>query len=87
MIEFLKKLYEELYDLPNFYLGIEDGWKSHAFCAIFLILMVLSFIFIIKNAIEVHKSRRERMKSLKNIKKMLLRPFDEDLNKKKKNVR
>jgi len=87
MIEFLKRAYEELYDLPNFYLGIEDGWKSHTFSVLFLILMIAGFTFIIKSMLQVRKSRKERMKMLRRMNKTLLGPYDQKLNEKNENIR
>lgn len=87
MFEFLKKAYEELYDLPNFYLGIEDGWKSHMFAILFFILMAISASWVIKMMLELRKSRKDRKRAFIEIERQILKPYDQKLNEKNDNIR
>lgn len=82
MLEFLKQRYYELYDLPNYYLGIEEEWKCHVFSILFIIILIISSIWVIKTGIEIYKSKKERMKSFRSIQKSLMAHYDKkDKNK------
>lgn len=81
MIQFLKDRYYELYDLPHFYLGINDEWKCHLFSILYIIILLILIILIIKIFFEIRKSRKERMKSFRHIEKTLLKPYDNNKNK------
>jgi len=85
MLEFLKQRYYELYDLPSFHLGIEDPWKCHVFSILFIIILLVVIAWIIKTGIEVSKSKRERMRSLRKIQKTLMEHYD-DKNKNENNI-
>jgi len=87
MNEFLKRAYAELYDLPNFYIGIDDGWKSHVFAILFLILMFGAIVWLVKMMIELRRGRKDRKKVLRNIERSMLTPYDQKLNEKNKNIR
>jgi len=87
MIEFIKRRYEELYDLPTFYLGIDEGWKAHMFCALFLLLMAIAIWWFIRQAKEWRKNRIEQKKILRNIEKSILENYNQKLNEKNENIR
>jgi len=80
-------MYESAYDLPNYYLKIEDPTYCHIFTILFIILLVVAWIFVIKLIISTHKIRRERKEIEKRIRKILFTSLgDKDINKKLKNI-
>ena len=87
MIEFFKKAYEQVYDFPYYYLGIQGETACHIF-SIFLILAIfLGGALIIKEAIGFRKRGKERKKLLRKMEKSLLGALGEhDKNKKVKNT-
>jgi len=87
MIEFLKRAYAELYDLPAYYIGIEEGWRCHVFSILFLIMLASVFVWLVKMSLEFRKNSKQGKRTLKNIEKYLLNPYDKKLNEKNKNVR
>ena len=87
MIEFLKRAYEELYDLPAYYIGIEEGWRCHVFSILFLIMIAAVIVWFVKMSIGFRKSSKQGKRTLKNIQKSLLDPYDQKLNEKNKNIR
>lgn len=87
MKEFFKRLYEEAYDLPNFYLEIENELYCHVFTSFFILALVLSFALGIRFFILDHKSRKKKKKTLINMEKNVLRVLEEkDKNKKERNI-
>jgi hypothetical protein len=85
--DFLERFYEDIYSLPNFYLGIEDEYTCHVFSISFLIFLLLMSIFIIKTGIGASTLKKERGKIKKRINKMILGVVEEkDKNKKEKNI-
>jgi hypothetical protein len=85
MLEFLIDRYYELYDLPNFYLGIEEPWKCHLFSILFIVILIILTIWVIKTGKEIYLSKIERIKQLRKIQKTLMKPYD-NKNKNKKNI-
>jgi hypothetical protein len=80
-------MYYDAYDLPNYYLKIEDPLYCHIFTIVFLILLTAFIIFDIKLIIETHKIRRERKAIDRRIEKLLFGNLgDKDKNKKLKNI-
>lgn len=87
MIELLKRMYESAYDLPYYYLKIENETYCHIFTILFLISLAALITLVIKLIIETHKIRKERKKIEANIRKMLFTNLgDKDINKKLKNI-
>ena len=87
MWEFLKRAYEEVYDLPNFYLGFEEEWYCHVFSVLFLLAMFLSIAYVFQIMFRGSKKRRiEERKRKRSIERMILGVLEEkDKNKKVKN--
>ena len=85
MLEFLKRLYYEAYDLPAFYIGIDEGWKSHLFTIFFILALFLSFAYIIRLMIGSKKERKARREMKRKMERSLLDVFEEH-NKNKKNL-
>jgi len=85
MIEFFKKAYYDAYDLPNFYLGIENELYCHAFTIFFILAIFLSFLYIGRLIIGSKESRRKKRKQRIKMEKMVLGVL-EDKNKNKKNI-
>lgn len=83
MIEILKKIYESAYELPSFYLGIENETYCHIFTSFFILALLLSLILIIKMAIGTKKERRDRRERKRKMEKNILKVLEErDKNKK-----
>jgi len=84
--EFLKRAYEEAYDLPNFYLGIENELYCHVFTIFFLIALFTAVALNIKMVLSMRGSKKERKAWKKKIEKSILGVLEEkDKNKKAKN--
>ena len=80
-------MYESAYDLPNYYLKIEDPTYCHIFTILFLICLASLITFVVKLIIETHKIRKERKRIEANIRKLLFTNLgDKDINKKLKNI-
>ena len=87
MKEFLKRMYEQAYDVPNFYLGIENELYCHVFTIFFILLLFLAFAYLIKMYSSLGGGRRERLKRKREMDKMILGILEEkDKNKKVKNI-
>ena len=85
MIDFFKRLYLEAYDLPNFYLGIENELYCHVFTAFFILALFLSFIYIGRLAIGSKKERMEKRELKRKMEKSILEALEEK-NKNKENI-
>ena len=80
-------MYEQAYDVPNFYLGIENELYCHVFTIFFILLLFLGFAYIIKLYFSLGDGRKERKKRRKEMDKMILGILEEkDKNKKAKNI-
>jgi hypothetical protein len=87
ILEFLKRMYEDAYDLPNFYLGIEDELYCHVFTIFFLIALLFSFLLLLKIILGRRETRKEDIKRTKRIEKSILGVLEsKDKNKKEKNI-
>lgn len=87
MKEFFKRLYYEAYDLPNFYLGIENETYCHIFTSFFLLALVLSWALIVRYIILDQKSRKKDRELRKRMEKNILNVLEEkDKNKKQGNI-
>lgn len=87
MKEFLKRMYEQAYDVPNFYLGIENEIYCHVFTIFFILLLFLGFAFIIKLYFSLGDGRKEKRKRRREMDKNILRILEEkNKNKKVKNI-
>ena len=87
MIEFLKKAYEQVYDLPYYYLGIQGETACHIFSIFFILALFLSMALIIKEMIGFQKRGMEKKKLRRKIERSLLDALGEhDKNKKVKNI-
>lgn len=87
MKEFLNRMYEQAYDVPNFYLGIENEIYCHIFTIFFILLIFLGFAYIIKSYISLGGGRKERRKRKKEMDRMILSILEEsNKNKKKGNI-
>lgn len=87
MKEFLKRMYEQAYDVPNFYLGIENELYCHIFTIFFILVIFLGGAYIIKLVLSLIESKEERMERKKKIEKMILGILEEkEKNKKEGNV-
>jgi len=85
--EFLKRMYEQAYDVPNFYLGIENEIYCHVFTIFFILLLFLGFAFIIKLYFSLDDGRKEKRKRRREMDKNILRILEEkNKNKKVKNI-
>lgn len=85
--ELLKRFYEEAYDLPNFYLGIEDKLYCHVFTIFFILALILGAIYSIKLIRSLGESKEERKERKKRIEKLILGVLEEkDKNKKERNI-
>jgi len=85
--EFLKRMYEQAYDVPNFYLGIENEIYCHVFTIFFILLLFLGFAFIIKLYFSLGDGRKEKRKRRREMDKNILRILEEkNKNKKVKNI-
>jgi hypothetical protein len=85
--EFLKRMYEQAYDVPNFYLGIENELYCHVFTIFFILLLFLGCAYIIKLFLSLDGGRKVRRKKKREMYKMILGVLEEkDKNKKKGNI-
>ena len=85
--EFFKRAYEEVYDLPNFYLEIENELYCHIFSIFFILALFLALLFIIKNMVEMRRSGRKDKKRRIRMEKSILGVLEEKYkNKKSKNI-
>jgi hypothetical protein len=82
--EILKRAYEDLYDLPHFYLGIKDETYCHIFSAVFILILILGIALTIKTRIEIYYIRKERRASQRRIEKLLIMSLDNKKTKTKK---
>ena len=72
MKEFLKWLYEDLYDLPHFYLGIENEFYCHVFSIVFLLMIFIGVVYIFKMVFDVKIIRKDKKKLRKSIDRLLI---------------
>lgn len=80
-------MYEQAYDVPNFYLGIENEIYCHVFTIFFILLLFLGFAFIIKLYFSLGDGRKEKRKRRREMDKNILRILEEkNKNKKVKNI-
>jgi hypothetical protein len=86
MLEFLRDRYYELYDLPNFYLGIENETYCHIFSILFLIFLAGLILLAIKNAREYYTLRRDRRIIQRKIERSIMGVLEEK-DKNKKNLK
>lgn len=87
MKEFLKRMYEQAYDVPNFYLGIENELYCHVFTIFFILLLFLGFFYIIKLYFSLDNGRKTKRKRKMEMDRIILRILEEkDKNKKVKNI-
>lgn len=85
--EFLKRAYLDAYDLPNFYLGIENKLYCHIFTIFFIIALFTSFLLLIKSILSLKIYKKEKKEHRKIIEKSILGILEEkDKNKKKGNL-
>jgi hypothetical protein len=83
--EFFKRTYEQLYDLPHFYLEIENELYCHIFTIFFTLALFLGFAYITKLLLGFIKSSKKRKKIRKKMDIMILGVL-EDKDKNKKNI-
>ena len=87
MIEFLKRAYEQVYDLPYYYLGIQGELACHLFSIFFILALFLSMLYLIKEMIGFRKRGKESKKLKRKMEKSLLGAMEEhNKNKKVKNT-
>ena len=87
MNEFFKRAYEQVYDFPNFYLGIENELYCHAFSICMILALALSFILITKEGIRFWKRGKKNEEIRRKMEKSILSTLEEkDKNKKVKNL-
>ena len=87
MIEFLKRAYEQVYDLPYYYLGIQGETACHLFSIFFILALFLSMGLIIKELIGFRKRGKKSKLLKRKMEKSLLGALEEhDKNKKVKNT-
>ena len=80
-------MYDQAYDVPNFYLGIENELYCHVFTIFFILLLFLAASYIIKMYLSLGGGRKERLKRKREMDKMILGILEEkDKNKKAKNI-
>jgi hypothetical protein len=85
--EFLKRFYEEAYDVPNFYLEIEDKLYCHVFTIFFILSIFLGVAYVIKMLLSLRETKEDRMKRKKKMEKLILGVLEEkDKNKKERNI-
>ena len=81
MLDFFKRLYEEAYDFPYFYLEIENELYCHIFTIFFILSIFLSFAYLFKIIRNIGMFKKEKKKMKKDMDKMILRVLE---NKNKK---
>ena len=87
MNEFFKRAYEQVYDLPNFHLGIENELYCHVFSIFMILALALSFILIIREFIRFGKREKINKEIRRQMEKNILSTLEEkDKNKKAKNL-
>jgi len=87
MIEFFKNIYNAVYEIPRFYLGIEEKY-CNIFTILSIIIMVGVLCYLIKIMLEVKKMRKKRKSIKRNIDKSFVSLLgDKNKNKKEKNIR
>jgi hypothetical protein len=59
MIEFLKKIYDSIFEISEFYLGIENKTRAHIFTVLFIIIFILIIGILIKILIQTLKLGKE----------------------------
>jgi hypothetical protein len=85
--EFFKGLYEEAYDLPSFYLGIEDELYCHMFTIFFILCIFLGAVYTIKMVLSIRETKEKERKRKRKTEKLILRVLEEkDKNKKERNI-
>lgn len=85
--EFFKKFYDEAYDLPNFYLGIEDELYCHVFTAFFILALFLGLAYVIKLILSLRETKEDKIKRKRKIEKLILGVLEEkEKNKKERNI-
>lgn len=76
-----------IYEIPSFYLKIEDELYCHVFSIISITLVFLGLIYLIKTWIIIRKNRKEMKAIKRRTDKLLLELLGEkDKNKKEKNI-
>lgn len=80
-------MYEQAYDIPNFYLGIENELYCHVFTIFFILLTFLAISYIIKLYLTLGGGRKQKLGRKREMDKMILKILEEkDKNKKVKNI-
>lgn len=80
-INLLNDIYNDFYDFPYYYLGIDNEKYCNIFAILFIIFLCLSLIFIIRIRLDISKNRNE-MKTIKRSIDKIIINFLEDKNKK-----
>ncbi len=87
MKEFLKRMYEQAYDIPNFYLEIENELYCHVFTIFFILALFLGAAYITKLLLSLRETKEEKRERKRKMDKMILGVLEEkDKNKKAKNI-
>ena len=85
--EFFKKSYEEAYDVPNFYLGIDNELYCHIFTIFFILAILLGSIHVIKLIWSLRENKEQRRERKRKMEKLILGILEEkDKNKKERNI-
>jgi hypothetical protein len=83
MIEFLKKIYESILEIPEFYLGIENKTRAHIFTILFIIIFILIIGILIKMLIQTLKLGKENRDLKTSIDRNILGLLKDDKKKQK----
>ena len=87
MNEFFKRAYEQVYDFPNFYLGIENELYCHAFSIFMILALFLSLLLITREFIRFNKRGKKNKEMKRRMERNVLSTLGEkDKNKKVKNL-
>ncbi len=87
MINFLKKIYFDLYEIPDYYLNINDKLFNHVFTFFIIVLAIIIIISNVKEIIEIIKLKKENKLLQRKIDKHLLSLIGKKYKKeKKKNI-
>lgn len=83
MIEFFKGLYESLKNDLVYYLGIDGKIFQNIFTSLFLLLLLLAFLFIIKNLLQYFKLLKRSKDRKRKIDKMIINTMQDSSKKRK----
>ena len=60
VIQFLKKAYESLYELPSYYIGLEGDIRNHIFTITFIVILFVLMLLAIKAHIDINKMKKQQ---------------------------